>query len=165
MSTYNLLSFESNGVQRAGIHVNDRVYAVADLTGTDSDDTVIGILKDWRASEARIEAAAGCVSGGVAPGAKLEDTQLLQPIPYPVTVYCAGANYRDHNEEMAALGGTSPGQNMRAPGLMPWHFIRPASSMAGPGTVVPIPFGCQKFDWEVELAAVIGHSARNVAIE
>lgn len=165
MADYRLLSFESDGVPRAGLAVGERVRAVADLTGVSADDSVFGILQDWAQAEGRLERAASRMASDGSGGMRLEDVRLLAPILYPVSVFCAGANYHDHVKEMAAASGVPPDPNIRAAGLKPWHFIRPTGSMAGPGTNVPIPAGCHKFDYEVELVAVIGRAARNVSIE
>lgn len=159
---YRLLSFAANGAPRAGLAVGQRVFAVADLTGVASDDTVFGILRDWNTAEPRLAQAASTVpmDGGLA----LDDTTLLAPLQQPVSVFCAGANYTDHVKEMAAVFGLAPDPDMHEAGLKPWHFIRPWGSMAEPGAAVPIPAGARKLDWEVELVAVIGRAARNVGV-
>lgn len=70
------------------------------------------------------------------------------------TVYCAGANYRDHALEM---GDTDP-----AP---PYHFVTPPGTLNVHGGEVVRPQGVEKLDWEVELAVVMGRPARHVAPE
>ncbi|MFC7538390.1 fumarylacetoacetate hydrolase family protein [Siccirubricoccus deserti] len=47
--------------------------------------------------------------------------------------------------------------------MAPRIFLKPTSSVCGPGTVVPIPAAVTKPDWEVELAVVIGRTAWQVS--
>ena len=46
-----------------------------------------------------------------------------------------------------------------------FFFKPPRQAIVGPGATVRMPIGCQRFDWEVELAMVIGKTARNVRHE
>jgi 2-keto-4-pentenoate hydratase/2-oxohepta-3-ene-1,7-dioic acid hydratase in catechol pathway len=74
--------------------------------------------------------------------------KLLTPLRYPRKLFCIGANYADHLEEMNA-GHLAK----KVPGVPPFFFLKPPSTtLVGPGKTVPIPQGCQNFDWEVEFA-------------
>jgi 2-keto-4-pentenoate hydratase/2-oxohepta-3-ene-1,7-dioic acid hydratase in catechol pathway len=85
---------------------------------------------------------------------------------YPGAIFCAGANYRDHAEEMARVAGTPLEKDQRELGLSPWHFIKTArASVVGPGAAVKLPAFSKMVDWEVELAAVIGRPAKDVPVE
>ncbi len=47
-----------------------------------------------------------------------------------------------------------------------FFFFKPArNAVVGPGDTVRMPIATQAMDWEVELAAVIGRTARNVPVE
>jgi 2-keto-4-pentenoate hydratase/2-oxohepta-3-ene-1,7-dioic acid hydratase in catechol pathway len=48
-------------------------------------------------------------------------------------------------------------------GLKAWHFIKAARTLTDPGATVKVSGLSEKVDWEVELAAVIGRPAKNVA--
>jgi 2-keto-4-pentenoate hydratase/2-oxohepta-3-ene-1,7-dioic acid hydratase in catechol pathway len=69
-------------------------------------------------------------------------------------VICIGLNYRDHAKE---AGQPVPEE--------PVLFLKATSSLNGPNGPVVLPRHSSKSDWEVELAVVIGRTARNVAIE
>jgi 2-keto-4-pentenoate hydratase/2-oxohepta-3-ene-1,7-dioic acid hydratase in catechol pathway len=69
----------------------------------------------------------------------------------PGKVIGVGRNYADHAKE---VGGPA----LVAPRL----FLKPTSSVCGPGAVVSIPPGVTKPDWEVELGVVIGRRAWQV---
>jgi 2-keto-4-pentenoate hydratase/2-oxohepta-3-ene-1,7-dioic acid hydratase in catechol pathway len=123
------------------------------------------VLNDWpKASRALAQAAKRIATGkGRVKGTPLARVKLLAPILYPGAIFCAGANYRDHAEEMARVSGTSLEKDQRELGLSPWHFIKTArGSVVGPGTKVKLPAYSQMVDWEVELAAVIGRPAKDV---
>lgn len=79
-----------------------------------------------------------------------------RPPLVPPTVYCAGANYVDHIEEMT--GRRPP----RGEGT-PYHFVVPGGALSGHGATVRIPDGCTQLDWEIELAVVVGHRAERVS--
>ena len=64
---------------------------------------------------------------------------------------CIGLNYSDHAAE---TGATVPSE--------PIIFMKASSAIVGPDDDVLIPRGSQKTDWEVELAVVIGKTAKYV---
>jgi 2-keto-4-pentenoate hydratase/2-oxohepta-3-ene-1,7-dioic acid hydratase in catechol pathway len=64
---------------------------------------------------------------------------------------CIGLNYSDHAAE---TGATVPPE--------PIIFMKASSAIVGPNDDVTIPRGSEKTDWEVELAVVIGKTAKYV---
>ncbi len=84
--------------------------------------------------------------------------QLLAPLLYPGKILCAGANYYDHLAEMGMPGARREDQRL-------FFFMKPPrNAVVGPGPTVRMPIATRAFDWEVELALVIGRRARNVAV-
>jgi 2-keto-4-pentenoate hydratase/2-oxohepta-3-ene-1,7-dioic acid hydratase in catechol pathway len=71
------------------------------------------------------------------------------PVARPGKVVCIGLNYRDHAEETGA-----------APPAEPVVFLKAADTVVGPGDDVLVPRLSTKTDYEVELAVVIGSTAR-----
>ena len=103
--TYKLLSYRStDGWPRAGILVGDRVFDVAELTGRKHYQSMLAILNDWTDAEAIIDRAAKSASGGQ----PLSAISLLAPLASPGAIYCAGANFTDHMEEMAKVMNMAP---------------------------------------------------------
>jgi 2-keto-4-pentenoate hydratase/2-oxohepta-3-ene-1,7-dioic acid hydratase in catechol pathway len=49
--------------------------------------------------------------------------------------------------------------------LKPWHFIKTYHTLRGPDDEILLPEFSQAVDWEAELAAIIGKSAKNVSAE
>jgi 2-keto-4-pentenoate hydratase/2-oxohepta-3-ene-1,7-dioic acid hydratase in catechol pathway len=83
--------------------------------------------------------------------APLATARLLAPLK-PGKILGVGRNYGDHAKE---VGGPRP--------TIPRIFLKPASSVVGPGAAVRIPPGVTKPDWEAELAVVIGRRAKDVS--
>jgi 2-keto-4-pentenoate hydratase/2-oxohepta-3-ene-1,7-dioic acid hydratase in catechol pathway len=67
---------------------------------------------------------------------------------------CIGLNYVDHARETKAEIPSEP-----------VLFFKSTTALSGPSDDVVIPRGGSKLDWEVELAVVIGHTARYVQRE
>lgn len=81
--------------------------------------------------------------------------RLEVPIRAPGKLIFAGANYRDHLREMGI--GAVP------PGLRPYLFLLPATTLAAPGEPVRVPTATSaRIDWEAELAVVMGVAGRNI---
>jgi 2-keto-4-pentenoate hydratase/2-oxohepta-3-ene-1,7-dioic acid hydratase in catechol pathway len=83
------------------------------------------------------------------------DVRLLSPI-LPSKVVAVGKNYAAHVEEMGT--GDAPSQ--------PLLFLKPSTTVIGPGDAIRIPPGSTNVHHEVELAVVIGaRGARHVTPE
>jgi 2-keto-4-pentenoate hydratase/2-oxohepta-3-ene-1,7-dioic acid hydratase in catechol pathway len=157
---YRLVTYAADSGPRAGLVIGEEVFDAVALTGTAGDATVLGILEDWPAAQARLVAAAR------GKGRPLADTRLLAPIRWPSAIYCAGANYADHAAEMARAQNRPPPPDPHTLGLKPWHFIKAGrSTLAAPGETVAITGLSQTMDWEIELAAVIGRPAKDVSLD
>jgi len=90
------------------------------------------------------------------PTSATGDSPTYLPPLVPPTVYCAGANYVDHIEEMT---GHRPARGEGAP----YHFVVPGGALLGHRGIVRTPAGCMQLDWEIELAVVMGRRADHVS--
>lgn len=162
--SYKLVSYQSLQGARAGVVIGEDVFDTAELTGRPDYATVLSILNDWDNADDALRAAAARATGRQAVGS-LARTALLAPVLWPSGIYCAGANYTDHMLEMAKVVNTRPEPDPHNQGLKPWHFIKASRCVAAPNAVVKLPTYSQKVDWEVELAAVIGRQAKDVALD
>ena len=84
---------------------------------------------------------------------KAEEVTLLSPIN-PSKVVAVGLNYQEHIDETGM-------QKPDAPVL----FIKPSTSVIGPGDAVVYPPSAARVDYEAELAVVIGKKCKDVSIE
>jgi len=165
--TYRLLSYQAGREVRAGVLVADTVYDATKVTGDPAYASVLGV-EDWAEAKRVLAQAAKRIAAGKsrARGVPLKRARLHAPVLYPGAIFCAGANYRDHVEEMARAQSRSPERDPHELGLKPWHFIKTSRvSVVGPGAKVKLPTYSQKVDWEIELVAVIGRPAKDATVE
>ena len=166
---YQILTYRSDaGEAVAGILVKDRVYNIASLPGLSGYSTVLDILSDWAKAEKLLQDAADSIGTLAVVGLTLADLELLAPVPKPGAIYCCGANYTDHINEMRPMLKDLPTDidERELVGDEPWFLVSTVrGSIVGPGTRVQKPSGSQRLDWEIELAVVIGTTARGVSVE
>ncbi len=124
---------------------------------------MLAIIEDWKSAQATLKKAAADAAKSRVKSQPLGKTKLLAPLRWPTAVYCAGANYADHAAEMARRTNRPPPADPHTQGLMAWHFMKAPRAIADPGATVKISGVSDNVDWEVELAAVIGRTARNVS--
>ena len=87
-----------------------------------------------------------------APAIPLTEATLGTVIPDPGKVICVGVNYKTHQEETG-----------RGDVVAPTIFLRYPDTLAAPGADVPIPAKSEMYDYEGELALVIGAPAHQVS--
>jgi len=108
-------------------------------------------------------AAAGLASARRGTPVALASARLLAPVDNPPAIWAAAANYRAHQAEMKERVGSYDRSEFSADDLMAEVFLKPASSVIGPGGTVILPKIARHVDFECELCAVIGLAARNVS--
>jgi 2-keto-4-pentenoate hydratase/2-oxohepta-3-ene-1,7-dioic acid hydratase in catechol pathway len=162
MIDYKLVTYGAVQGPRAGIVVDEGVFDLAGLTGKSSYATVLDVLKDWEAARAVLDKAAAEAKVGKIKGIPLEQAKLFVPVLYPSAIFCAGANYVDHVQEMAAARKIDPDPDPRSLGLKPWHFIKASRSVVETQSTISLPAYSKMVDWEAELTAVIGRPAKDV---
>jgi 2-keto-4-pentenoate hydratase/2-oxohepta-3-ene-1,7-dioic acid hydratase in catechol pathway len=82
------------------------------------------------------------------------DVELLPPVPKPSKIICVARNYAEHARE-AGLEVSE----------IPIVFARFADTLVAPGGVVVRPAVSEQFDWEGELAVIIGKRGRHITRE
>ena len=87
-------------------------------------------------------------------GARLsaDELEFLPPVPRPDKILCVGVNYRPHIVEMG-----------REVPEYPVVFVRFPGSLVGHGRPIFRPAESRQFDFEGELAIVIGKRARHIS--
>ena len=88
-----------------------------------------------------------------APGAEVNGIPAALPAALDSKILCVGLNYRDHAKE----GGMDLPDH-------PNFFTRYLSSFVADGAALQRPRNSAKFDYEAELAIVIGRTARHIAV-
>ena len=112
------------------------------------DDTVATVAEvgDFYADVAGSLAAAGALTGGDRARSAVNEAPA---VPSSARVLCVGLNYALHADE----------SGLKLPDH-PAIFGRWTASLVPTGTAAPVPPGEQGWDWEVELAAVVGRPLR-----
>lgn len=142
-----LIRFGDPGRERPGVLLPDGTRVDVSAAVRDYDEAFLGgsgtrDLERWLATNAKS-------APRVAP-----TTRLGPPIARPSKILCIGLNYADHAKETGAAIPTEP-----------VLFAKATTALSGPNDPVKIPRGGTKVDYEVELAVVIGTTARYVPVE
>ncbi len=114
----------------------------------DAEDQARAVVEhdgDWRLVE-------GEIFGTYEKGDRIEASgqRLLAPV-MPSKIVCVGLNYKDHAAE----------QNQPLP-AEPLIFIKPSTSVIGPGEQIVLPENVGRVDHEAEVGVVIGQRASRV---
>ena len=117
MSSYKLVSYQSEKGPRAGIIVGDKLFDAAALTRKAAYATTLDILNDWSSAKGVLKKAAAAAAKSKLKSKPAAKAKLLAPVLWPSAIYCAGANYKDHMEEMAKLQGMPPSPDPHDVGL------------------------------------------------
>ena len=83
----------------------------------------------------------------------LRDVRLLAPV-LPSKIVAVGRNYADH---VAEMGNTIPPE--------PMIFLKPSTSIVGPGDAIRLPASSEQVEHEAELAVVVGRLCKDVPVE
>jgi 2-keto-4-pentenoate hydratase/2-oxohepta-3-ene-1,7-dioic acid hydratase in catechol pathway len=84
----------------------------------------------------------------------LAELSYLPAVPDPAKIICVGVNYHDHRAEMG-----------RKPEDYPTLFVRWPSSLVGHGQPLIKPRESERFDYEGEIAIIIGKAGRRIPRE
>jgi 2-keto-4-pentenoate hydratase/2-oxohepta-3-ene-1,7-dioic acid hydratase in catechol pathway len=131
-----------------------------DLFGAVSGDGIVTLNDRVGHPTLRAALAAGAMDGmqkaasGAKPDRQLKDVKFLPAIPNPNKILCAGVNYRAHATE---TGRELPKQ--------PSMFVRFTDTLVGHEGTMIRPVVSDNFDYEGELAVVIGRPGRHIKAE
>ncbi|MFJ2902806.1 fumarylacetoacetate hydrolase family protein [Streptomyces sp. NPDC087212] len=121
----------------AGGVLRDLSRIVNDIDGTLlADAAALGRVRD-------------AADAGALPVLDAAGVRIGAPLGRIGKIVCIGLNYHDHARETGA-----------EPPAEPVIFFKAADTVVGPHDPVLVPRGSVKTDWEVELAVVIGRTAR-----
>lgn len=85
---------------------------------------------------------------------KINNTDLLAPIPDPSKIICLAFNYYDHARD----AGLTPSNE-------PVIFIKPRTTLNHPFSDVVCPYFVERLDYEAELAVIIGKNTKDIEPE
>jgi 2-keto-4-pentenoate hydratase/2-oxohepta-3-ene-1,7-dioic acid hydratase in catechol pathway len=156
---FGLVRFAAADGPRLGVLVGDRIgdagEALTPVVGRGAG--MLAVLEAWDAAlPVLLELAKAVAAGKVTNTLTAAGARLLAPLPRPVNLYCAFANYVDHMKEMGGQPADKTSED-------PFIFQTPVTAVCNPGDPILLPPGMDRTDWEGELAAVIGRPARNLS--
>lgn len=151
-----LANFERDGLVRAGIVKDGRVYDISEaaaaaglkrLRSASSVEQILdaGLLKELTKAEPKLTSGKGIASRSV---------KLKSPILYPEKIIMVAVNYGSHGKETKT-----------PPPPYPYFFTKFRNAIIGPGDAIIAPKASKKVDWEVELAVVIGKEGKDIKKE
>jgi 2-keto-4-pentenoate hydratase/2-oxohepta-3-ene-1,7-dioic acid hydratase in catechol pathway len=141
---------------RPGVVDGDRVIDLVPLLPGWIPGDVTFAPKLWSVFDALRPAAEALVR--TSRGTALSEVQLRSPVPLPGQVLAAPLNFQDHRDEMSGPITAGPG-TARELGF----FIKASRSVTDPSGPVGLPLlPGRRFDFEAEVAVVIGRTARAV---
>jgi 2-keto-4-pentenoate hydratase/2-oxohepta-3-ene-1,7-dioic acid hydratase in catechol pathway len=143
-----LVSFTSRGRPSYGVVVGDGIIDLRVRFGGRFPN-LLDLLRGDGLPEARTAAA------GVRPDHRLAEVELLPPVPAPEKILCIGINYANRNKDY----------NDADIPKYPSMFFRVPGSLVGHGQAIVRPKVSDQFDYEGEIAIVIGREGRYVARE
>jgi 2-keto-4-pentenoate hydratase/2-oxohepta-3-ene-1,7-dioic acid hydratase in catechol pathway len=139
------LTFEHDGRSRCGILRENEVYPFREALTSMSDYLALNAeQRDGEKTDSPIP---------------LDRISPLAPVRPHKNVFCVGRNYLGHAEEIARARGTE----LKLPPV-PTFFTKAPTAIANPGATLTLdPKLSTEYDWEAELAVVIGTRCRDVA--
>lgn len=140
-----LASFLRNGSPGYGIVANDGVIDLTARLG-DSWPTLAAVLDAGGLDKLRE------VADGASADFAVDAVELVPPITEQRKIICIGLNYRLH---IAESGNQPP--------TYPMLFTRYIDSLVGHGQAMVAPKASERFDYEGELAVIIGKTGRHVS--
>ncbi|HEX2386694.1 MAG TPA: fumarylacetoacetate hydrolase family protein [Candidatus Binatia bacterium] len=148
----------------AGVVAGDKVYPIGDALVkakyVRDGYTMLEVITALANEAGALDIARGAEKS--AAPLPLASVKLLAPITNPPSLWAAAANYRAHQAEMKIKMGSGDRTELSKDELMAEFFLKPTSSIIGPGDTVVLPKVSKDVDFECELCAVIGKKARNV---
>ena len=136
-------SYDVSGRPLFGVVVGEQVFDLNEVLA--SDDLRMALRNGALAAFARSSKPESLTVRDLAT------LRLLPVLPHPGRLLCIGRNYADHAAEMKT-----------PPPLHPSVFLRTPESLVAPGAPLIRPTVSEAFDFEGELAVIIGTAGRDI---
>lgn len=139
-------SFHANGRSSLGLVTPDGLVDLGSRMGV---PTLKALIESGRLNEAAAFA-------GEAADYTLADVEFLPVITDPAHIWCLAINYQDHIDEIKEIG------IQRDVPKFPAVFMRYPDTMVGHGQPLLKSAASDDFDYEAELAVIIGKGGRDI---
>ena len=142
----------------------ERTYIMKLITYRYAGKETVGILEGETVRPLPVNSMVELIESGSIPAPagdtlSLADVELLAPIPRPrQDVICLGINYKAHADEAAGYDAAFVKEKP-----IPIYFSKRVCEAVAPGGMIQSHPGLvERLDYEVELAVIIGKTAKNV---
>jgi len=151
-----LVTYRGNGVESVGVLGEKGIIDISTVwPGTNPPRNIIEILH--RGVLATVEELVKA-SDVVTP---MENVKILTPIGRHGKILALAGNYGEHIKEASLKRGFKLGLSDAArQTTVPRPFLKPVTTVIGPGDEIPWPAYSEQIDYEIELAVVIGKEAK-----
>ncbi len=144
-----LISYTKDGTASYGILSGNSITDLGSRLGSEYPD-LKSLIAGGMEKVHEVELSDDCT---------LDEVELLPVIPNPGVVWCAGMNTHSHYVEAKDRMGLT--EKPKAP----MFFLRANSTLVGSGQNLEKPLKEPAFDYEGEIAVIIGKTCRNVSVE
>ena len=139
------VSFEVNGKQAYGLWKDEKTWLQVPTEFQARHSDLRSVIAAGQLDElGRVTEAAGITVSN-------SKARLMPVIPNPGKILCVGLNYKSHVAE-----------TKRSDSEYPSLFVRFADSLCAHDAALPRPKETKRFDFEGELAVIIGKEGRNI---
>lgn len=177
---FKLATFDTGDEPHIGLVIQDIVLEIgganADLTEAENLDAIDipgdmrSLIEGYEDTRGRLYQIANYYAKRDLAGKDFvhafRDVHINAPIKYPYNLLAVAANYQDHSAEMSRKFGNFNPKPIDPDKGNPVLFAKsPRSTIIDPGSPFPIPPTTKVFDYENELAIVIGKPATRVTLD
>jgi 2-keto-4-pentenoate hydratase/2-oxohepta-3-ene-1,7-dioic acid hydratase in catechol pathway len=154
-----LVTYSRGGSICCGLLVDGGIVDIrANWQGPDAPQSVLEILNRGQDCLKKISE----ISQTAGEKIPTDSIKLLAPIPRPGKVLALAGNYAKHVEEAGLALGLSDSPRNKT---VPRPFLMPSTAVIGTNEIIPWPAYSDQIDYELELAVVIGMTAKCVSID
>jgi 2-keto-4-pentenoate hydratase/2-oxohepta-3-ene-1,7-dioic acid hydratase in catechol pathway len=144
-----MIKFSRGGMNAEGFLEGDDVYAWGDWRRGPADEAPFELS---RLAPDALAAARGAAKERL----PRSEVKLALPVDFRAKIICIGRNYLEH---LAEAGAPVEGERPPQPAL----FTKEMDALVGPEDALVCPKASHTYDYEGELAVVIGRSARHIS--
>jgi len=164
--TYSLATVRTTSDTAAVIEVGGGYYRLSDISPEllqpSPSRGLINVFEQWEEREPVCAELADAISRRAAGASRIDPApkadDFLTPLQYPSKVVLTGANYYEHLYKDAGM------LDFRKEDKIPTFFLKPpTTTLVGSGKSVRYPTQSKQFDWEIELAVIVGKRMRRVS--
>lgn len=158
--SFALCVLEKGGQRVPAVKIGEQFWALGDVAPgliQRPDEGLLDLLPAWDESFAKLEKAVAGFDGAsktaLVPGEDGVRYDLL--VTNPKKIVCAGMNYYCHMRIDAK-------REIKKEDYDCLFFLKASDQQVAADRTIPFPSHTRKYDWEVEIVAVIGKEGRNI---